>query len=46
MRLAEEGRYDLIIMGKKGLNLIEDLVIGSVTRKVVKRSKVTVTVVN
>ncbi len=38
--------YDLIVMGKKGLNLIEDLVMGSVTRKVVKQSKVTVTVVN
>ena len=46
VRLVEEGGYDLIIMGKKGLNLIEDLVMGSVTRKVVKRSKVTVTVVN
>ena len=38
--------YALIVMGKKGLNLIEDLVMGSVTRKVVKQSKVTVTVVN
>ena len=46
VRIAEEDGYDLIVMGKKGLNLIEDLVMGSVTRKVVKRSKVAVTVVN
>jgi nucleotide-binding universal stress UspA family protein len=46
VRLAEDGEYDLIVMGKKGLNLIEDLVMGSVTRKVVKISKVTVAVVN
>jgi nucleotide-binding universal stress UspA family protein len=46
VRIAEEEGYDLIIMGKKGLNPIEDLVMGSVTRKVVKQSKVTVTVVN
>lgn len=45
-RKAKEEGYDLIVMGKKGLNLIEDLVMGSVTRKVVKISKVTVTVVN
>ncbi len=46
VRLAEDGEYDRIVMGKKGLNLIEDLAMGSVTRKVVKISKVTVTVVN
>lgn len=45
VKLAEE-EYDLIVIGKKGLNLIEDFVMGSVTRKVVKQSKVTVTVVN
>lgn len=44
VKLAED--YNLIVMGKKGLNIIEDLVLGSVTRKVVKQSKVTVTVVN
>jgi nucleotide-binding universal stress UspA family protein len=46
VRIAEEDGYDLIVIGKKGLNLIEDLVMGSVTRKVVKKSKVSVTVVN
>jgi nucleotide-binding universal stress UspA family protein len=46
VRIAEEDGYDLIVIGKKGLNLIEDLVMGSVTRKVVKKSIVTVTVVN
>ena len=46
VRIAEENDFNLIIIGKKGLNLIEDLVMGSVTRKVVKQSKVTVTVVN
>ena len=46
IKIAEEEVYDLIVMGKKGVNLVEELVIGSVTRKVVKESKVTVTVVS
>ena len=46
LKIAEEEVYDLIVMGKKGVNIVEELVIGSVTRKVVKESKVTVTVVS
>lgn len=46
VKIATEEDYDLIVMGKKGLNLIEEFVMGSVTRKVVKQSEVTVIVVN
>ena len=46
LKIAEEEGYDLIVMGKKGVSLIEEMVMGSVTRKVVKQSSVTVTVVN
>jgi nucleotide-binding universal stress UspA family protein len=45
VRVADEEGYDLIVMGRKGMGIIEGLVMGSVTRKVVKTSNVTVTVV-
>ena len=45
IRVADEEGYDLIVMGRKGMGIIEGLVMGSVTRKVVKTSNVTVTVV-
>lgn len=45
VRIAEDD-FNLIVIGKKGQNIIEELVMGSVTRKVVKISSVTVTVVN
>ena len=45
VRVADEEGYDLIVIGRKGMGIIEGLVMGSVTRKVVKTSNVTVTVV-
>jgi len=45
VRVADEEGYDLIVMGRKGMGIIEGLVMGSVTRKVVKTANVTVTVV-
>jgi len=45
VRVADEEGYDLIVMGRKGMGIIEGLVMGSVTRKVVKTSNVTVTLV-
>jgi len=44
-QMASEEEYDLIIMGKKGLGIVEELVMGSITRKVVDLSKVPVTII-
>lgn len=46
LKISNEGGYNLIVIGKRGVNIIEEMVMGSVTRKVVKEAKVTVTVVN
>lgn len=43
---SEEGNYDLIVLGKKGMGIVEELVMGSVTHKVVNQSKIPVIVVN
>lgn len=43
--IASEEGYSLIVLGRKGLNPIEDLIMGSVTREVVKKTTVPVTVV-
>jgi nucleotide-binding universal stress UspA family protein len=45
IKIAEEKKHDLIIMGKTGMSFVEELVIGSVTHKVVKQSIIPVTVV-
>jgi nucleotide-binding universal stress UspA family protein len=42
---ATLGNYDLIVMGKHGMNIIEELVMGSVTHKVINSSKIPVTVI-
>ena len=44
-QMATEEEYDLIIMGKKGLGIVEELVMGSVARKVVDLSEVPVTII-
>ena len=43
---SEEGNYDLIVLGKKGMGIVEELVMGSVTHKVLNQSKIPVIVVN
>ena len=43
LRVAED--YDVIVMGKHGMSLLEELVMGSVTNKVVNHSKIPVIVV-
>jgi nucleotide-binding universal stress UspA family protein len=45
LRIAEEEGYNVIVMGKRGMGLIEELVMGSVTHKVVNHSMIPVIVV-
>jgi nucleotide-binding universal stress UspA family protein len=45
LRMAEEGKYTLIIMGPKGLSEIPELAIGGVTQKVVAHAPCPVLVV-
>jgi nucleotide-binding universal stress UspA family protein len=42
---AEENSFDLIVMGSRGLNELEEIVLGSVSDAVVNRSKVPVFIV-
>ena len=43
--VAEEGGYDLIVMGSSGLGSIEELFLGSVSNKVVHCAKTSVLIV-
>jgi nucleotide-binding universal stress UspA family protein len=45
IQTAEKEKYDLIVIGKRGMGIIEELVLGSVTDKVVNQSKIPVTVI-
>lgn len=45
IKTAEEEGYDVIVMGKRGMGILEELVMGSVTHKVVNQSKIPVIVV-
>ncbi|WP_422485079.1 universal stress protein [Gudongella sp. DL1XJH-153] len=42
---AEEGNYDLIVMGSRGLGVFSRTILGSVSHKVIQHSKSTVMVV-
>ena len=44
VEFAEMEKVDLIVMGKKGTEVFESLVMGSVTQKVINKSKITVVV--
>lgn len=44
-RVAEDGKYDVIIIGSRGLGGIQQLLLGSVSNKVVNQSSVSVLVV-
>lgn len=45
LKVAEEGEYDLIIMGSRGLNAVSRVMIGSVSNKVVNRANISVLIV-
>lgn len=42
---ANNGPYDHIFIGRRGLNIVQDLLIGGISKKVVKKAKIPVTVV-
>lgn len=37
MEYANKGSYDIVIIGSRGLNSLQEMVLGSVSHKVVKR---------
>ncbi|MDX9918052.1 MAG: universal stress protein [Gudongella sp.] len=45
INLAEEGGYDLIVMGSRGLGAFSRTLLGGVSHKVIQHSRVTVMVV-
>ncbi|WP_096188896.1 universal stress protein [Evansella halocellulosilytica] len=45
VREANEGNYDLVVIGSRGLNQFQVMVLGSVSHKVAKRVKVPVMIV-
>ena len=45
MKEARKGGYDLIIMGKKGRRAIEDALIGTTARRVMRRCSIPVMIV-
>ncbi|MFS0577181.1 universal stress protein [Sporosarcina sp. 179-K 3D1 HS] len=42
---ANEGQFDLVILGSRGLNAFQEMVLGSVSHKVAKRAKAPVLIV-
>lgn len=45
IRVAEEGKYDLIVMGSRGLSVVGRFLVGSVSDKVVHHAPCSVTIV-
>ena len=45
VQMALDEDYDLIVIGKRGMGVLEELVMGNVARKVVDLSKVPVTII-
>jgi nucleotide-binding universal stress UspA family protein len=45
VKTAEKGKYDLVVVGSKGRSAFEDLLIGSVARRVAETCRVPVTIV-
>lgn len=45
INLAEEGHYDLVIMGSRGLGVFSRTILGSVSHKVTQHAKTTVMIV-
>ncbi|MFZ8822770.1 MAG: universal stress protein [Desulfurococcales archaeon] len=45
VKAAEENKADLIVVGSSGLSTLRRLILGSVSRKVINKSKIPVLVV-
>jgi nucleotide-binding universal stress UspA family protein len=43
--VANSGKYQAIVLGSRGLNSLQEMVLGSVSHKVAKRSKIPVIIV-
>jgi nucleotide-binding universal stress UspA family protein len=46
VKIAEDGNYELIVMGKRGFSEVERFFVGSVTQKVLSEAHCPVLVVN
>lgn len=42
---ANEGKFELVVIGSRGLNAVQEMVLGSVSHKIVKRVKCPVLIV-
>jgi nucleotide-binding universal stress UspA family protein len=42
---ANKGNYDIVVVGSRGLNALQEMVLGSVSHKIAKRVKVPVMIV-
>lgn len=45
VKFANNGSYDIVVLGSRGLNALQEMVLGSVSHKVAKRSKIPVLIV-
>lgn len=45
VEIANSGKYDLVVLGTRGLNGLQEMVLGSVSHKVAKRSEIPVLIV-
>lgn len=44
-KVANNGEYDVVVLGNRGLNTLQEMMMGSVSHKVVKRSNIPVLIV-
>lgn len=45
VRVANSGEYDVVVLGTRGLNSLQEMVLGSVSHKVAKRANIPVMIV-
>jgi len=45
VELANSNQYDIVVLGTRGLNGLQEMVLGSVSHKVVKRAQIPVLIV-
>ena len=45
VKFANNGTYDIVVLGSRGLNTLQEMMLGSVSHKVTKRSNIPVLIV-
>ncbi|WP_342388213.1 universal stress protein [Salinicoccus bachuensis] len=45
VKVANSGKYDVVVLGTRGLNSLQEMVLGSVSHKVAKRANIPVMIV-